>query len=80
MATTLPPENDPPESNQPERDSVVSTETRPEAAIRFRAILVGFLLCVPVNYAVASLVQSSIFSLMAPPMSATFSDSISLRL
>lgn len=48
--------------------------TAPEASsvlrgIRFRALLLGFLLCFPVCYASSNANQSSMFSLMVPPVS-----------
>jgi len=48
--------------------------TAPEAiaalkGIRFRALLIGFLLCFPICYAASNAGQSNIFSLMVPPIS-----------
>jgi len=60
MATTLPSEPEPATPNN----------AGPTGIIRWRAILLGFVLCFPVVYAVAAQVQSSIFSLMTPPISA----------
>jgi hypothetical protein len=63
MATTLPPV-DPP-SGEPE--PALGT---PMGRIRPLAVLLGFLLCVPVTYAIANQPISSLFSLMVPPISA----------
>lgn len=60
MATTLPPET----------ETAFSEPKARFAAIRFRAVLFGFLLCLPVVYAVANQTSSTIFSLMVPPVSA----------
>jgi len=60
MATTLP----------PDQESFGQPDSKRFAPIRFRAVLLGFLLCIPVVYAVANQVVSSIFSLMTPPIGA----------
>jgi hypothetical protein len=54
MATTLPTE----------------PSNRPTSVIRLRAIVIGFLLCVPVVFATAEQRVSAIFSLMTAPISA----------
>ncbi len=57
MAATLP------------QDEVTATEPG-FARIRPLAVILGFLLCVPVTYAIANQTISSLFSLMVPPISA----------
>lgn len=49
---------------------VAPDETTALRGIRLRAVLVGFLLCLPVGYASVNAPQSSMFSLMVPPISA----------
>lgn len=56
MATTVPEEP--------------QTEIRPRRTFRPLAVVVGFLLCFPVAYAVSNQIQSAIFSLMVAPVSA----------
>ncbi|MGV3618065.1 MAG: DUF6785 family protein [Fimbriimonas sp.] len=63
MATTLPPVD-------PPREESASVPGAPLGRIRPFAVLLGFLLCVPVTYAVSNQGASSIFSLMVPPISA----------
>lgn len=64
MATTLPPTEDQATSPNPER--------KPLQPVRFRAILVGCLLSIPVCYVSPNQVWSVIFSMMVPPVSALF--------
>jgi len=60
MATTLPPDS----QTEP------SPEPQPVQRIRLLAVLLGFLLCFPVTFAVASQHVSAIYSLMTAPISA----------
>lgn len=60
MATTLPPET----------EATTPSESGKAKAIRFRAVALGFLLCIPVVYAVANQWASSIFSMMTQPIAA----------
>lgn len=66
------PATQPAEAN-PAVDSA-SIEATPEElklkGFRFRAVLVGFLLCVPAIYQVSNQINSNIFSLMTAPISA----------
>jgi len=48
-------------------DSTVSVPQRPR--LRSLAVFLGFLMCLPVTWAVANANQSGIFSLMVPPVS-----------
>lgn len=50
--------------------ATTAPETSVLRGIRFRALLIGFLLTVPVCYASSNANQSSMFSLMVPPVSA----------
>ena len=64
MAATLPP-TEPPAASPEEPSKALQP-------VRFRAILFGCLLCVPVCYASPNQPYSVIFSLMVPPVSALF--------
>jgi hypothetical protein len=56
---------------RPESESVSGEHRQsPFGEFRVRAVLIGFLLCFPVSYATTNATQSSIFSLMTPPVSA----------
>ena len=52
---------------KPDLSSLQNTQERPR--LRGLAVLIGFLMCVPVTAAVASQTSSGIFSLMVPPVS-----------
>lgn len=60
MATTLTPPDETADDQPPS----------PFSRFRLRAVLAGFLLCLPVTFAVTNQDTSSIFSLMTPPISA----------
>src|SRR5579862_9260067 len=57
--------------SEPSPESVGRSENRiPLNPLRARSAILGFLLCVPVTYAVVNANQSTIFSVMVPPISA----------